>query len=188
MGVPLFFVLSGYLLGGQVHAELDAISETILVAAFFTHLPCGVGRAGHFVVSGLGDSGINLTPGYGNVAAPVSVVDQLAASWHNPSTAFGGRSRELGFYLLLPLIGILVRHVTWMALLAGAAMITVGWRAGWFLATDTDNYLTILPVLDSLPGVLLTFILGFSLNFLPDQLSVTQRRRELPCRSARSSR
>ena len=56
-------------------------------------------------------------------------------------------------------------------------MITAGWRAGWFLATESDNYLTILPVLDSLPGVLLTFILGFSLNFLPDQLSVTQRRR-----------
>ncbi|GIR70797.1 MAG: hypothetical protein CM15mP74_20480 [Halieaceae bacterium] len=51
-----------------------------------------------------------------------------------------------------------------------------GWRAGWFLATRRQ-----LPDNSSrsgfATGVLLTFILGFSLNFLPDQLSVTQRRR-----------
>ena len=51
-----------------------------------------------------------------------------------------------------------------------------GWRAFWFAYSDVETYLSILPVLDSLPGVLLTFILGFSLNFLSRSLSVSQRR------------
>jgi peptidoglycan/LPS O-acetylase OafA/YrhL len=83
---------------------------------------------------------------------------------------------ELSFYLLLPIIGVLVRHVSWRKILVGAVMITLGWRVVWFLSADTDNYLRILPILDSLPGVLLTFMLGFSMNFLPGQLSVLQRR------------
>ena len=112
-GRAALFRAVGYLLGGQVvHAGLDAnFLKRFWLRRFFTHLPCGVGRAGHFVVPGLGDSGINLTPGYGNVAAPVSVVDRLAAFLAQPiNGVWWTLPVELGFYLLLPLIGILVRH------------------------------------------------------------------------------
>ena len=55
---------------------------------------------------------------------------------------------------------------------------TLGWRGALFVTTntDTDSYLIILPVLDSSPGVFLNFILGFSLNFLPAEISIRVRR------------
>ena len=180
MGVPLFFVLSGYLLGGQViHVELDArFLKRFWIRRFLRIYPAVWAEllilllVGTFVTGLISPQGmatlplqfllwINLPP---FMAEPINLV-----WWTLPI--------ELSFYLLLPLLGVLARYVSWSRLLMGAVMITLGWRAAWFLSADTDNYLTILPVLDSLPGVLLTFILGFSLNFLPDQLSVTQRRR-----------
>ena len=39
---------------------------------------------------------------------------------------------ELGFYLLLPFLGLIARWVNWVALLAAAVLVTVGWRAFWF--------------------------------------------------------
>ena len=179
MGVPLFFVLSGYLLGGQViHAQLDArflkrfwlrrflriypavwteLLILLLVCTFVTGLISTQGMASlplQFLLW------INLPP---FMAEPINLV-----WWTLPV--------ELSFYLLLPLLGVLARHVGWSRPLVVALMITLGWRAAWFLSTDTDNYLKILPILDSLPGVLLTFMLGFSMNFLPGQLSILQRR------------
>ena len=179
MGVPLFFVLSGYLLGGQViHAQLDAsFLKRFWLRRFLRIYPAVWAEllilllVGTFLVGLISTQGmatlplqfllwINLPP---FMAEPINLV-----WWTLPV--------ELSFYLLLPLLGLLVRRISWNRLLLAAVMITLGWRAGWFLSTDTDNYLEILPILDSLPGVLLTFMLGFSMNFLPSQLSVSQRR------------
>ncbi|MCH1611564.1 MAG: acyltransferase [Luminiphilus sp.] len=179
MGVPLFFVLSGYLLGGQViHAQLDArFLKRFWLRRFLRIYPAVWAEllilllVGTFVIGLISTQGmaslplqfllwINLPP---FMAEPINLV-----WWTLPV--------ELSFYLLLPLLGVLARHVSWSRLLVVALMITLGWRAAWFLSTDTENYLKILPILDSLPGVLLTFMLGFSMNFLPGQLSILQRR------------
>ena len=84
---------------------------------------------------------------------------------------------ELSFYLLLPLLGWCAGFINWRVLLLSSLLITLVWRFLIFSMAEVDNYVAILPVLDSLPGTLFTFMLGFSLNFLPDALTVEQRRK-----------
>ena len=174
MGVPLFFVLSGYLLGGQVaHVELTGtFLKRFWVRRFLRIYPAVWAELvillmlGTFITGLISKQGmetlwlqfllwINLPP---LMAQPINGV-----WWTLPV--------ELGFYVLLPFIGWAVRHIGWKVMLALAVGVTLGWRGMLFVTTNTDNYLTILPVLDSLPGVFLTFILGFSLNFLPLEVS-----------------
>jgi len=49
-----------------------------------------------------------------------------------------------------------------------ALLITLSWRSWVFLSANVDTYMVTLPVLDSLVGVLFTFLLGFSMNFYPE--------------------
>ena len=84
---------------------------------------------------------------------------------------------ELAFYLLLPLLGWCVGFINWRVLLLSSLSITLAWRFLIFSSAEVDNYLAILPVLDSLLGTLFTLMLGFSLNFLPDALTVAQRQK-----------
>jgi len=60
-------------------------------------------------------------------------------------------------------------------------LITLSWRLWIFSTAQVENYVAILPVLDSLLGTLFTFMLGFSMNFLPNALTVAQRRRGIIC-------
>ena len=53
----------------------------------------------------------------------------------------------------------------------------MSWRYWIFATAEVDNYLVVLPVLDSIVGTLFTFMLGFSLNFLP--ASTNGRRQKL---------
>jgi peptidoglycan/LPS O-acetylase OafA/YrhL len=91
---------------------------------------------------------------------------------------------ELGFYLILPLLGLISRTVDWRVMLLSALLITLSWRSWVFLSANVDTYLVTLPVLDSLIGVLFTFMLGFSMNFLPGVLSIWARRRLFWCGAA----
>ena len=84
---------------------------------------------------------------------------------------------ELSFYLLLPLLGWCAGFINWRVLLLSSLLTTLAWRFLIFSTAEVDNYVAILPVLDSLLGTLFTFMLGFSLNFLPDALTVEQRQR-----------
>ena len=88
---------------------------------------------------------------------------------------------ELGFYLILPLLGLMSRFVDWRVMLISALLITLSWRSWVFLSANVDTYMMTLPVLDSLIGVLFTFMLGFSMNFLPTTLSIQSRRRLFWC-------
>jgi peptidoglycan/LPS O-acetylase OafA/YrhL len=179
MGVPLFFVLSGYLLGAQViGADINVpFLKRFWLRRFLRIYPAVWAELlillalGAFVAGLISEQGMSTLPLQFAlwVNLPPFMAQPINGVWWTLPV-------ELGFYFLLPLVGLLVRHVSWGTLLVVATVITLGWRAGWFLSTATDNYLTILPILDSLPGVLLTFILGFSLNFLPEDLSLKQRR------------
>jgi peptidoglycan/LPS O-acetylase OafA/YrhL len=178
MGVPLFFVLSGYLLGGQVISQplsgrflrrfwlkralriYPAVwAELVLLLILGTMIDGLISKQGMESLPFQFLLWINLPP---NMVQPINGV-----WWTLPV--------ELGFYLFLPLLGLLVRFIGWRGLLIGGAVLTLAWRAIWFLTGDTDNFLTLLPVLDSLPGVLFTFMLGFSLNFLPVSFSPKSR-------------
>jgi peptidoglycan/LPS O-acetylase OafA/YrhL len=180
MGVPLFFILSGWLLGGQViRADINpgylrqfwsrrflriypaVWAELLILLLIAGSIPGLVNQASYDTLHLQFLLWLNLPP---FMAAPLNGV-----WWTLPV--------ELGFYLLLPLLGWCAGFINWRALLVGSLLITLGWRFWIFSSTEVENYVAILPVLDSLLGTLFTFMLGFSLNFLPDSVAFEQRRR-----------
>lgn len=179
MGVPLFFILSGWLLGGQViHADISpgylrqfwtrrflriypaVWAELLILLLIAGSIPGLVNQASYDTLHLQFLLWLNLPP---FMAAPLNGV-----WWTLPV--------ELGFYLLLPLLGWCAGFINWRILLLSSLLITLGWRFWIFASAEVENYVAILPVLDSLLGTLFTFMLGFSLNFLPDALTVKQRR------------
>lgn len=178
MGVPLFFILSGWLLGRQViQSDMSfrylgrfwgrrflriypAVWVELLVLLLIASLIPGlVGQASYDTLSLQFLLWLNLPP---FMAAPLNEV-----WWTLPV--------ELGFYLLLPLFGWLAGKVSWKKLLFSSLVITISWRYWIFVSVDVENYVAVLPVLDSLAGTLFTFMLGFSLNFLPVRLGPTRQ-------------
>ena len=180
MGVPLFFILSGWLLGGQVIQARISLrylgrfwgrrflriypavwAELIILLLIASLIPGLVGQASYDTLHLQFLLWLNLPP---FMATPLNLV-----WWTLPV--------ELSFYLLLPFIGWLAGKVSWRLLLGVSFAITMSWRYWIFSTAEVDNYLVVLPVLDSLIGTLFTFMLGFSLNFLPD--NVDERRQKL---------
>lgn len=179
LGVPLFFILSGWLLGGQViQARMSfrylgrfwgrrflriypaVWAELIVLLLIASLIPGLVGQASYDTLLLQFLLWLNLPP---FMATPLNLV-----WWTLPV--------ELSFYLLLPFIGWLARKVSWQVLLFVSLVITMSWRYWIFSTAAVDNYLVVLPVLDSLVGTLFTFMLGFSLNFLP--LNFEERRQK----------
>ena len=170
IGVPLFFVLSGYLLGAKVISEPITLTfvKTFwlrrclrIYPAVWVHLIClllaaplVVGLVTQRALDSLAlqfSLWINMPP---QMEAPISNV-----LWTLPI--------ELSFYFLLPFVGLMSRKVSWYYLLSLSAVITLSWRLYWVGARELDNYVLLLPYLDMLPGTLFTFMVGYSLNFLP---------------------
>ena len=180
MGVPLFFVLSGYLLGGQVvHAKLTgAFLKRFWLRRILRIYPAVWAELVVLLILGTAVDGLISKQGMDSlvfqfllwVNLPPNMVQPINGVWWTLPV-------ELGFYLVLPMLGLFARLAGWRVLLVGAGVLTLAWRGAWFLSSDTDNFLTILPILDSLPGVFWTFILGFSLNFLPSHKTQEQCRR-----------
>ena len=180
MGVPLFFILSGWLLGGQViRAHISPAylrqfwtrrflriypavwAELVVLLAIAGSIPGLIDEASYNTLHLQFLLWLNLPP---FMAAPLNGV------WWTLQV-------ELGFYLLLPSLGWCAGFINWRILLLSSLLITLGWRFWIFSSAEVESYLVVLPVLDSLLGTLFTFMLGFSLNFLPDALTVKQRRR-----------
>ena len=174
LGVPLFFVLSGLLLGAQVaQADLSGAFLTrfwrrrffriypavwlqlIVLLIVATFLPGLISQASYQTLWLQVLLWVNLPPA---MASPLNGV-----WWTLPV--------ELGFYVLLPLVGWASQRVGWVSLLVAGLAVTLVWRLWLFSTFEGDNYQVILTALDSLPGVLFTFMLGYSLNFLPNPSS-----------------
>lgn len=174
LGVPLFFVLSGYLLGAQVmQAELTSKfigrfwarrflriypavwAELLILLLVAVWVQGFVTKAGMDTLPLQFLLWINLPPA---MATPINLV-----WWTLPI--------ELCFYLTLPLLGHLSRFIGVWGLVVMGLAITMSWRIWIFTTADVTNYLKVLPVLDSLPGVFFTFMLGFCLNSAPQNVN-----------------
>ncbi|MDG2443474.1 MAG: acyltransferase [Luminiphilus sp.] len=179
MGVPLFFILSGWLLGGQVVTHTNSSSflrrfwlrrllriypavwfELLLLLLLATLIPGLIAPAAYDTLPLQFLLWVNLPPA---MAEPLNLV-----WWTLPV--------ELSFYFILPLLGMISRIVDWRVMLLGALLITLCWRSWIFLSAATDNLMPTLPVMDSLVGVFFTFMLGFSMNFVSMRPSVWARR------------
>lgn len=174
IGVPLFFVLSGYILGAQVIAHTPSREFltrfwsrrfTRIYPAVWLHLICLLVASQYLprlIEPDMWETlfwqftlWINMPP---NMQAPISNV-----MWTLPI--------ELSFYLILPFIGALSRRIDCRVLLLSALAITLGWRTFVMTWQQVPHYTAVLPWLDLLPGTLFTFMVGYSLNFLPENVS-----------------
>ena len=154
MGVPLFFVLSGYLLGGGCSGSFQrGFSQAFLAEAFFAHLSSGVGRAAHSARAGNGHHGSCLGPGMDTLPLQFLLWINLPPLMAQPINAvWWTLPVELGFYLLLPFLGLMALWVNWVVLLAAAVLVTVGWRAFWFAYSDVETTSQFYPSLIHCPG------------------------------------
>ena len=184
MGVPLFFILSGWLLGAQVIADGPSwqFLRRFWARRFFRIYPAVWAELVVLLLVAAAIPGLITQSGYDTlpfqfllwVNLPPVMVEPLNLVWWTLPV-------ELGFYLILPLLGLMSRFVDWRVMLISALLITLSWRSWVFLSANVDTYMMTLPVLDSLIGVLFTFMLGFSMNFLPTTLSIQSRRRLFWC-------
>lgn len=165
-GVPLFFVLSAYLLTVQwlhrpmtgAHVAQYVVRRALRIypavwlqmAVVLCLLPWLPSLWRPFTASELWQSAllwINMPP---TMVAPLNLV-----WWTLPI--------EFSFYLALPLLVWLSRRVGWVPVVLASFVITVVWRSAvmaWFAG---EHMVARLPILDALPGSLATFAAGFAL-------------------------
>ena len=165
-GVPLFFVLSAYLLTAQWQRQPLAAATVghymvrralriypavwLQIAVVLCVLPWLPSLWRPFTLSELWQSAllwINMPP---TMVAPLNLV-----WWTLPI--------EFAFYLALPLLVWLSRRVGWVPVVLVSFVVTVAWRSAvmaWFAG---EHMVARLPILDALPGSLATFAAGFAL-------------------------
>jgi peptidoglycan/LPS O-acetylase OafA/YrhL len=165
-GVPLFFVLSAYLLTSQWHGRALDIGSTLafwrrrvlrIYPAFWLQL---------VVLVLLAPWVAGLLPPFGSidltlnailwVNLPPSMTAPLNGVWWTLPV-------ELSFYLALPLLVGLQRRVGWPAVAVACFVVTIGWRAGVMAAFAGENLALRLHIVDALPGSLATFAAGFAM-------------------------
>ena len=179
MGVPLFFILSGWLLGAQVipHSNVPFSLRRFWLRRVLRIYPAvWFELAVLLLLAGL-IPGLITPAAYETLPLQVLLWINLPPVMAEPlNLVWWTLPVELSFYLILPLLGVISRAVGWRAMLLAALLITLSWLSWIFLSANTDNLMSTLPVMDSLVGVFFTFMLGFSMNFVSVKPSVTARR------------
>jgi len=185
LGVPLFFVLSGYLLGSQL---ADRKISAMVIAKFwkrrfFRIYPAVWAQTIFLLFVAFGYFPALAFPDYFS-ALPLPDIMRNLLLWINlpPSmtkpaiSAWWTLPVELAFYLLLPFIILLVRKFGLKTIILVSFVITIAWRFGLMMVYKGENYLDHLYIFDSIPGVLSTFVSGVSLAYIHFDFSIGWRR------------
>ncbi|WP_041523954.1 acyltransferase family protein [Gilvimarinus agarilyticus] len=179
LGVPLFFVLSGYLLGGQLkHQQLTGATlihfwrrrfmriypavwlQLTILALISYWLPSLLPSTSTPELIRNALLWINMPPW---MTKPINGV-----WWTLPI--------ELSFYIALPLLILLQRKIGWIATTAACFALAISWRYAVIEALPSSHYVKHLPVLDMLPGSISSFAAGFAISFLDIRWSKLQWR------------
>lgn len=185
LGVPLFFVLSGYLLGGQL--KLQSLTAPTLLH-FWRRRILRIYPAVWLQLLVLILASYWLPSLYTSTATPDLIRNILL--WVNMPPSMTSPINgvwwtlpiELSFYATLPLLILLQRRVGWIATVIACFTLTLLWRYWVIQNFPTDNYVRYLPLLDILPGSLSSFAAGFALTFLDIRWS--KRQWQLACVAA----
>lgn len=163
-GVYLFFVLSGYLLGGQLWRH-----QVINLKSFYLRRVMRIYPAAWWQL-------LIAIPAWKGLSEVLNFPETFSWQWLFtqaslllkfspwPFAAINGvwwtLPVELSFYLILPLLVWLMRRMPGMAFLLLTVSITISWR-WWFTAREPmDNYLPLLTIINALPGCLSVFCAG----------------------------
>jgi len=171
LGVPLFFVLSGYLLGGQViHRSLSVTFLRIFWARRLLRIyPAVWFHLGVLVLVAPLVTGLIRPEMLDSFVLQLLLWINMPTQMQPPiSNVLWTLPIELSFYVVLPFIGVISRRVHWILVLSASLTVTLLWRNFLIQSQEVENYVVLLPYLDMLPGTLFTFMVGYSLNFLPE--------------------
>jgi peptidoglycan/LPS O-acetylase OafA/YrhL len=173
LGVPLFFVLSGYLLASQLSQQKLSLSN---VRRFYARRFLRIYPAvwvQFIILLFIASSSLSFFDVFLNlilwVNLPPWMTPPLNGVWWTLPT-------ELCFYLLLPFVIEMQRKAGIIALLVFSLFITVGWRTAVIYFNQIEDYRKLIVVLDSIPGYLSTFIAGVSICFVKFKPTTNQRR------------
>ena len=177
LGVPLFFVLSGYLLGGKLLDEsLDARTLSRywtrrflrIYPAVWLQLPAML------LVAWLLPELIRL-PDWGAFLRNATLWIHLPPWMTRPlNGVWWTLPVELMFYIVLPGIVLLGRRFGMPVVLLAAFVITLAWRIAVIGYYGEDGYGGREFITSALPGSLASFVLGLALNALPTRLNQRQ--------------
>lgn len=170
MGVYLFFVLSGYLLGSQLSEQ--PLSKTT-VFTFWKRRFLRIYPAFWFQLSILLTFGaltglfFHFTSWQYGIQHFILWVN-LPPAWVSPmNPVWWTLPIELSFYLLLPFVIYLQRKVGISVVLLATVGLMFVWRTIIIQQHPDVNLSTVVPLLDAIPGSLATFVAGLSLVFMP---------------------
>ncbi|UTF59823.1 acyltransferase [Gilvimarinus sp. DA14] len=179
LGVPLFFVLSGYLLGGQLK---DKSLNRQTLQRFWTRRFLRIYPAVWFqgiilLLASQTFTTISYHPSTAElfrnailwVNMPPWMTKPLNGVWWTLPI-------ELTFYVALPMLIVSQRKLGWLTVYLACVTGSIIWRA-WIIASNpSTNYVPLLPWLDMLPGSLSSFAAGFAASFLRINNTQTNRR------------
>ncbi|WP_157497991.1 acyltransferase family protein [Gilvimarinus chinensis] len=170
MGVTLFFVLSGYLLTSILKSRPVTGRATLYFwrRRILRIYPAVWLQVAIFAALGASIDGLpsmqwdtkSISNAFLFINLPPLMVSPINLVWWTLPI-------ELSFYLLLPVLVLASRRLPWPIITLACIAITVCWRWATIAVINDPPFYKHLNVLDSFPGILTPFILGFAIAHLP---------------------
>ena len=177
LGVPLFFVLYGYLLGGKL---LDRSLDSRTLARYWSRRFLRIYPAVWFQLPALlliawWLPELIRSPDWSALLRNATLWIHLPPWMTKPlNGVWWTLPVELMFYIVLPGIVLLSRRIGMAATVATAFAITMAWRIAVIGHFGEQGYAGREFITSALPGSLVSFVLGMALNRLPKRLSQRQ--------------
>lgn len=163
LGVPLFFILSGYLLSDILFSSRVSTGEFFRRRFVRIYPAVWAQLLLFFLFAGI-------VPGWKQVELSLSTVANFFLYIYLPpwnaapiNGVWWTLPVELSFYLLLPFLVFICKRISVWGLFVLSMAISIGWRGLLLWWVDAESYIPYIPRLDALPGMLVYFCAGMVL-------------------------